>query len=266
MDLGLKDKVAVITGGDSGIGKATAEILLQEGAKVAILNRTKDHLEEAIESLKPYGTAFPLQADITQLDQVEAAKKKVIDEYGTVHILVHCAGITGATGDFLSIDDDGWEKTIAIDLMGAVRCCRAFIPPMRESGWGRVILLGSEDAEQPYVDDMPYCACKAGILNLAKNLSKAYGQDGVLVNSVGPAFVESPMTNAMMDQRAKEQGVSRDEAVQSFLKENRPFIELKRRGQPEEVAAVIAFLCSERSSYVLGSNWRVDGGSVATVG
>lgn len=266
MDLGLKDKVAVITGGDSGIGKATAEILLQEGAKVAILNRTPDHLEEAIESLKPYGTAFPLQADITQLDQVEAVKKKVMDEYGTVHILVHCAGITGATGDFLSIDDDGWEKTIAIDLMGAVRCCRAFIPPMRENGWGRVVLLGSEDAEQPYIDDMPYCACKAGILNLAKNLSKAYGQDGVLVNSVGPAFVESPMTNAMMDQRAKEQNVSREEAVQSFLKENRPFIELKRRGQPEEVAAVIAFLCSERASYVLGSNWRVDGGSVATVG
>jgi 3-oxoacyl-[acyl-carrier protein] reductase len=146
-----------------------------------------------------------------------------------------------------------------------VRTCRAFIPTMRDMGWGRVILLGSEDAAQPYPEDLPYCACKAGLLNLAKGLSKSYGKDGVLVNTVSPAFIATPMTNAMMEKRAKETGVSFEEAVDSFLAENRPHLELRRRGKTEEVADVIAFLCSERSSFVLGANWRVDGGSVATI-
>jgi len=149
--------------------------------------------------------------------------------------------------------------------MAAVRTCRAFIPAMRAAGWGRVILLSSEDAVQPYPDEIPYCASKAAVLNLAKSLSKAYAKDGVLVNTVSPAFIATPMTDAMMEQRSKQMGVSHDEAIASFFDQQRPHIELKRRGQPEEVAAVIAFLCSERSSFVLGANWRVDGGSVASL-
>ena len=105
---------------------------------------------------------------------------------------------------------------------------------------------------------------KAGVLNLAKNLSKAYSKDGVLVNTVSPAYVESPMTNAMMVKRSDEMGVSFEQAVESFLEEERPHIELGRRGRVEEVAAVIAFLCSQQSSYVLGSNYRVDGGIVGS--
>ncbi|MGB3758364.1 MAG: SDR family oxidoreductase, partial [Rivularia sp. (in: cyanobacteria)] len=172
---------------------------------------------------------------------------------------------TGATGDFLEITDEEWHNTIEVDLMSAVRVCRAFIPSMRESGWGRVVLISSEDALQPYIDELPYCAAKAGVLNLAKGLSKAYGKDGVLINSVSPAFIATPMTDAMMKKQAEEKGISFEEAISQFLKKDRPHLELNRRGKAQEVAAVIAFLCSQQASFVLGANYRVDGGSVASI-
>ncbi len=136
---------------------------------------------------------------------------------------------------------------------------------MRQAGWGRVILFGSEDAEQPYVDELPYCAAKAAILNLTKGLSKSYGKQGVLVNTVSPAFIQTPMTDAMMEKRSKKLGVSFDAAVESFLKEERSTMVLQRRGQVEEVASLIAYLCSNQASFITGANFRVDGGSVATV-
>lgn len=265
MDLGIEGKIAVITGGDSGIGKATAELLAREGVRVALIDKTSETLERASKEIARFGEVIAIRADLTNLEEVEAAKHQILERFGTVHILVNAAGITGATGKFLELSDKDWYETIEVDLMAAVRTCRAFIPPMREAGWGRVILLGSEDALQPYPDEMPYCASKAAILNLAKNLAKAYGKDGVLVNSVSPAFIATPMTDAMMEERSQKINGSFDEAVSSFLEEKRPHLELQRRGRPEEVAAVIAFLCSERSSFVLGANYRVDGGSVATL-
>ena len=266
MDFGIKDKVAVITGGGSGIGKATADLLAAEGVKLALLGRTEPKLKQVAEALSSQTEVITVVADMTKPAAVEAAKQQIFDHYGSVDILVNSAGITGATGDFLGLTESDWYETLEINFFGVVRVCKAFIPSMREKGWGRVILLGSEDAVNPYIDDMPYCAAKAGILNLAKNLSKAYSKDGVLVNTVSPAYVESPMTNAMMDKRSAELGISFEKAVETFLEEERPHIELGRRGRVEEVAAVIAFLCSQQSSYVLGSNYRVDGGSVATVG
>lgn len=266
MDLGIKGKVAVITGADSGIGRATAKLLAAEGVKVALLDKTDEKLEAAVEDLKQVGEAIGVQADLRRLDDIEAAKNKILDQYGQVDILVNCAGITGATGDFLEISDDDWLEALEVDLMAAVRLCRTFIPVMRKSGWGRVVLIASEDAVQPYTDEMPYCAAKAGVLNFAKNLSKAYAEDGILVNSVAPAFIATPMTDAMMEKRAKEMGTSVDEAIATFLDEKRPHLKLKRRGKPAEVAAVIAFLCSQQSSFVVGSNYRVDGGAVAGIG
>lgn len=265
MDLGLTGKIAIVTGGASGIGKATAEILLREGAKVAVLTRSSEELEQATQELGRLGDVLAVQADLTQSNAIASAKQQILERFGTVQILVHAAGITGATGDFLTLSDEDWYKTIEIDLMSAVRICRAFIPVMQQGKWGRVVLLGSEDGVQPYPEDSPYCACKAAVLNLAKNLSKSYGKDGVLVNTVSPAFIATGMTDAMMKARSQELGVSFDDAIDSFLKENRPHLELHRRGTVEEVANVIAFLCSERSSFVLGANWRVDGGSVATL-
>lgn len=265
MDLGLAGKIAVVTGGGSGIGKATAELLAREGAKVAVIDKTSETLERAAKEIGRFGETLAVKVDLTKLKEVETAKHQILDHFKTVHILVHAAGITGATGDFLDLSDQEWYETIEVDLMAAVRTCRAFIPAMCAAGWGRVILLSSEDAVQPYPDEIPYCASKAAVLALAKSLSKAYAKNGVLINTVSPAFIATPMTDAMMEQRSKQMGIGFDEAIAGFLAQQRPHIELKRRGEPEEVASVIAFLCSEASSFVLGANWRVDGGSVASI-
>ena len=265
MDLGIKDRVAVITGGDSGMGLKTAEYLLRAGARVVLSDKEESKVRAAAESVAALGEVHPVAADLTRADDVAKLVLAVEQRFGPAHILVHAAGITGPTGDFLELTDDQWREAIDNDLMAAVRVCRAFIPGMRQAGWGRVVLFGSEDAEQPYVDELPYCAAKAAILNLTKGLSKAYGQQGVLVNAVSPAFIETPMTDAMMEKRSKERGIPFDEAVASFLKEERPTLVLGRRGQVDEVASLIAYLCSNLSSFITGSNFRVDGGSVATV-
>lgn len=265
MDLGIKGKVALITGGDSGMGKATAKLLADEGVKIALLDKTDDKLQSTVDEINKIGEAMGVSADLTKLEAVENAKKQIVDRFGTVDILVNCAGITGATDPFLELTDEDWYETIETDFMAAVRVCRAFIPLMQKSGWGRVILISSEDAVQPYTDEMPYCAAKAAVLNLSKNLSKFFAKDGVLVNAVSPAYIATPMTDAMMEQRAKENNMSFDEAISTFLKEKRPHLELQRRGKAQEVAAVITFLCSQHSSFVVGANYRVDGGSVATM-
>ena len=186
-------------------------------------------------------------------------------DLGEPDIYVNAAGVTGATGDCLEVDDAGWQETLDINLMGAVRMCREAIPAMRANQWGRIVLFASEDAVQPYVDELAYCASKAAILSLAKGLSKAYGGDNVLVNTVSPAFVATPMTDAMMHKRAEERGESFDAAIESFLKEERPGMVLGRRGRSDEVAAAIAFLCSERASFITGAGLRVDAGSVFTM-
>ena len=265
MDLGIAGKVALITGGDSGIGLETAKLLLEEKVKVCLSDLKSEDLEKAAKELKGLGEVSTVAADLTKRTGAEKLAKFVQEKYGALHILVNSAGITGQTGDFLELDDKAWTETFETNLMSAVRCCRAFIPLMKKEKWGRIVLVASEDAVQPYPEEMPYCASKAGVLNLARNLAKAYGGEGILTNCVSPAFIETPMTDAMMEKRAEELNISFSKAVETFLEEKRPHIELKRRGKPEEVAAVIAFLCSERASFVLGSTYRVDGGSVAGI-
>lgn len=266
MDLGISQRTALITGGDSGIGWHTARMLLDEGATVVISDQDPDALAAAAKELKaPKGKLFAFAADIASVDSLQALHEQVQDAVGDIDILVQSAGVTGAQGLFHEITDEGWVKTIETDLIGPVRLVRQFLPSLRKGGWGRLIFLASEDAVQPYDDELPYCAAKAGILALAKGLSRSYASEGLLVNAVSPAFIHTPMTDAMMSKRASELGVTPAKAVQSFLAEERPYMELGRRGEPDEVAAVIAFLCSDRASFVNGSNYRVDSGSVATI-
>lgn len=266
MDLEIANRTALITGADSGIGWHTAKQLLEEGARVVITDRDQDELDVAAAKLAaPAGALHAFAADVTSVDSLAALREHVTAAVGPLDILVHCAGITGAQGKFHELTDDGWVSTIETDLLAPVRVIRTFLDDLRASGNGRLILIASEDAVQPYDDELPYCAAKAGVLALAKGLSRSYADEGLLVNAVSPAFVHTPMTDSMMDKRAEQLGVDRDEAIRSFLDEERPYLELKRRGEPEEVAAVITFLCSDRASFVNGSNYRVDGGSVATI-
>jgi len=265
VDLGLTGKLALVTGADSGIGWHTAQLLLAEGATVVVTDLEQTELDSAAARLDaPPGRLHAFAADVTDIEQLVALHGRVAP-LGSVDVLVQSAGVTGAQGLFHEIDDAGWTSTLETDLLGPVRLVREFLPDLRTGGWGRLVFLTSEDAVQPYDDELPYCAAKAGVLALAKGLSRSYAREGLLVNCVSPAFIHTPMTDAMMAKRADQRGTDVDEAIDSFLDEERPYLELKRRGQPDEVAAVIAFLCSDRASFVNGSNYRVDAGSVATV-
>jgi NAD(P)-dependent dehydrogenase (short-subunit alcohol dehydrogenase family) len=266
MELGIAGRTALISGSDSGIGWSTAKRLLDEGVTVVLTDLHQDKLDDALARLEaPEGKAFGFAADVTRLDSLAELSEKVQSAVGDIDILVQSAGVTGAQGLFHEIDDDGWTSTLETDLLGPVRLVKTFLPALRQGGWGRIVLIASEDAVQPYDDELPYCAAKAGVLALAKGLSRTYAKEGLLVNAVSPAFIHTPMTDAMMRKRADENDTSIETAIETFLDEERPHLELKRRGEPDEVAAVITFLCSDLASFVVGSNYRVDGGSVATI-
>jgi len=265
MDLGIAEKTALVFGGDSGIGWHTARRLLAEGARVVLSDIDQERLDEAARRLEaPADRLHAFAADVTSLDDLAALRARIEEAVGQVDILVQASGITGAQGLFHEIDDEGWTSTLETDLLGPVRIAETFLPHLRR-GWGRLVFLASEDAVQPYEDEIPYCAAKAGVLALMKGLSRTYAKEGLTVNAVSPAFIHTPMTDAMMEKSSKEQGISFDEAVQQMLDEKRPFMAIKRRGEPDEVAAVIAFLVSEGASFVNGANYRVDAGSVGSI-
>ncbi len=264
MDLKIEGRTAVITGAAGVIGLETARILLDDGANLLLTDIDKDELKQAVDELGGEGDRIrSVVADLTS----QAGADKIRDATDwDLDILVHAAGVTGAKGDPLrDITEEDWEHAWQTDFMSGVRMSKALIPPMLERGWGRVVFVTSENVAQPYPDEMVYNAAKAALLTLTKGMGQLYAPQGVLVNAVAPAFIATDMTDGMMEKRADEKGVSFDEAVESFLDEERPHLVLKRRGRPEEVAAVIAFLCSERASFVVGSNYRVDGGSVLTI-
>lgn len=266
MDLTISGRKALVSGADSGIGWCTAKRLLSEGVTVVITDKDQDSLDAAAEKLDAApGTLFAFAADLTDIASIATMHDQVMDAVGDIDILVQSAGITGAQGLFHEIDDAGWVETLMVDLMGPVRLVSAFLPSLRKGGWGRLVFVASEDGVQPYDDEIPYCSAKAGILALAKGLSRSYALEGLLVNCVSPAFVHTPMTDAMMEKRADEEEMSVDEAIITFLDDKRPYMALKRRGEPDEVAAVITFLCSDLASFVNGANYRVDSGAVASI-
>lgn len=265
MDLGLHEHTALITGADSGIGLACAQTLLAEGASVVIADQYPDQLAATAAQLDhPRLHHFPV--DVTSNESIEELTGYISTlDTPYADILINAAGIHGPDSAFHEIDDDGWRETFEVNLFGSVRMTRAVLPWMRERGWGRVVFISSEDGVQPYASEVPYSASKAALLNLAKGISRTYAKEGILINSVSPAFISTPMTDEMMTKRAEQRGTDIREAIQSFLAEERPSMETNRRGKPEEVAAVIAFLCSEQASFVNGANYRVDAGSVWTI-
>ena len=233
-------------------------------ALVAVTDLDAGALAESAAELP--GEVVQVAADLTSAADVARLRSEVEAGLGGgSDVVVASAGITGAQGMFHEIDDGGWLTTLETDLMSQVRTVRAFLGGMRSRGWGRIVLLSSEDAFQPYADETPYCVAKAGVLALMKGLSKTYASEGVLVNAVAPAFIATPMTDAMMSGRAEQRGTDVDEAISGFLAEERPGMQLGRRGEPEEVAAAIVFLCSERAGFIDGATLRVDAGSVQTI-
>ncbi len=263
MNLNIDGRIALISGASGGLGLASAKCLAEEGVRLFLTDMNEEALRAAVDELHESVVGF-YKADLTDESDINTLADKV-KAVGGADILVHLAGITGAKGDPLTMKDEDWIECWNINFMSAVRVCRAIVPGMVEKGWGRVVLTVSENAVQPYPDEAVYNASKAALLSYTKALSLPYGPKGVLVNAVMPAFIESPMTDGMMEKLSEELGVSKEEAVEHFLEKERPYLTLKRRGRADEVAAVVALLCSDRTTFTNGSAWRVDGGAVAAI-
>ena len=204
-------------------------------------------------------------ADLTVDDDIDRLVDATIDAFGTVDILVNNAGTVGEPGPLEEVSTQEWRDLFELNLFGVVTLTRKVVPYMNEQGWGRIINISSENGKQPYPDMIHYSASKGALDNFGKALSKQYADDGILVNTVSPAFIETPLVSEMMEQAAAEQGVSKATAIQNFLAEHRPHIELRRPGEIDEVGPLVAFLASDHASFINGSDYRVDGGSVAAM-
>jgi len=267
MELGLKDKVVLVTGASKGIGRAIAEAFAAEGAKVAIAARNGDEVQRVATELgKRFSTdTLGIGADVMLSADITRMVDETTQRFGSVHVLVNNAGGVGAFAPFDQLTDDDWLEILSFNVLSAVRAVRAVLPHMQKQKWGRIINISSESGTQPDAFMPHYNASKAALNNLTKSLSKAYAQDGILVNTVSPAFIMTPLVSDMLGKRAREQKVSPEELTRQFLATNRPHIELKRPGESKEVAAAVVFLASENASFITGANLRVDGGSVASI-
>ena len=266
MDFELKGKVVLVTGASKGIGKAIAEAFAAEGSRVVLNARNQQELEQTAQQIqRPGGNVLALAADVMKADEIERLVQQTIARFGTIHILVNNVGGAGAFASFEDLSDDDWINVFHLNVLSTVRLTRAILPYMQQQKWGRIINISSESGTQPDPFMPHYNAAKAAINNLTKSLSKAYAKDGILVNTVSPAFIKTPLIEQLFAAQAKERGITPQEAEQAFLRQNRPHIELGRPGTPEEVAAAVVFLASEAASFINGSNLRVDGGSVASI-
>ena len=267
MDLGLKSKVALVTGASRGIGAAIAERLREEGCRLALIARDERQLQQFAAGLagSHADEVLVLAGDVTSAAHIDTAVATTLHRFGRVDIAVNNAGGAESFAAFDDLTDDQFRRTWELNFLSAVRVIRAVLPTMRENKWGRISNISSESATQPDALAADYNCAKGALNTLTKTLSKAYAAEGVLVNTVSPAFTLTPLLRTFIENAAAAQSVSFDEAQAALLKSFRPHIEVKRPGKPEEVAAAVAFLASHLAGFINGTNLRVDGGSVASV-
>jgi NAD(P)-dependent dehydrogenase (short-subunit alcohol dehydrogenase family) len=194
-----------------------------------------------------------------------SAVAETLQRFGRVDIAINNAGGADSFSPFHELSDDQFRRTWELNFLSAVRIIRAVLPKMREYKWGRIINISSESAVQPDPLGADYNSAKGALNTLTKTLSKAYAAEGILVNTVSPAFTLTPLLRSFIERTAADQSITFDEAQAAMLKSFRPHIEVRRPGKPEDVAAAVAFLASELASFVNGADMRVDGGSVASV-
>jgi NAD(P)-dependent dehydrogenase (short-subunit alcohol dehydrogenase family) len=265
MDLGLAGATAVVTGGSSGMGRAAAEFLAADGAKVAVFARRRAELDEAVAALRAAGSpdALGLSLDVTSGADVEAAFAEVGARWGALNALVNTVG-PGDTGTIDSLSDEGWARSLELGLMSAVRCTRAALPWLRKAAWGRIVNVSAHSTKRQTPTLIGYTAAKSALTSVSKNLAKTLAKENILVNTVSPGTFLTGGVKSWLQEIAKQRGID----PESLADLNRIIAEdfhepsdLGRAGLPEEIGCVIAFLASRRNSYMTGANVNVDGGS-----
>ena len=269
MDLGLAGRACVVTGASSGIGRETALQLGAEGAKVLLVARGEERLaaatEEAARVAEPAGgAAAELVLDVTDASAGERMRAAAEDRFGSLDVLVNNAG-AAKWRDLDEIPDEDWRAQYELNVMAPLRAMRAAIPPMARRGWGRVVNVCSTAGKRPSAAMAEYSVAKAAELSLSRLFADRYAKTGVLVNAVAPGPVEAEMwmeEGGLLDQSRDLSGANSREEALAEAGSKRP---IGRLAQPEEIAAAIVFLSSERASYVAGAAWSVDGGTVQVI-
>jgi NAD(P)-dependent dehydrogenase (short-subunit alcohol dehydrogenase family) len=263
MDLGIEDKAAIVTGGSKGIGKAIAETLAEEGARVAICARDEEELAAAAADID--GETLAVPTDVTDDGDVANLIEETVDAFGTVDILVNNVGVTGSFEPLDAVPRAEWESVIETTLVSAMAVTKAALPHIREDEWGRILNVASDAGVMPHGEMPQYNAAKAGMINLTNSLSRAYAEDGLTVNAIAPGTTKTPLVEQMMEDMAEERGITPAEAERAFLDEEKPLIDIKRFAEPEEIAAVAAFMVSDLASYVTGATYRAEGGGIPSI-
>jgi 3-oxoacyl-[acyl-carrier protein] reductase len=260
MDLGLGGRVCVVTGSTGGIGKETARLLAEEGARVVVAGRDAERAERVRDEV---GAALALAFDLAERGAAEALIESATSELGHVDVLVNNVGLAYQTS-FEELSDDQWDELWQLNVMSYVRAIRAVVPQMRERGSGVIVNVSSTSGKRPSLTMPNYSVAKAAVLSLSRLVADGYARDGIRCNAVtpGPTATEAWLDEGgLADQQAARSGKTREEVLESVAA-GRP---LGRLAEPEEIAAAIVFLCSDRASFVTGAAWSVDGGTVPII-
>jgi 3-oxoacyl-[acyl-carrier protein] reductase len=260
MDLGLTDKVCIVTGSTGGIGLETARQLAAEGARVVVSGRDSERVEHA---RKEANAALGVVSDLSEPGAPEALVSETVAELGGLDCLVNNLGLAYQRS-FEELTDTDWDELWQLNVMSSVRAIRAAIPRLRDRGGGAIVNVSSSAGKRPSTSMPNYSVMKAAQLSLSRLVADLYSREGIRCNAVtpGPTGTEAWLgEGGLADQQAARTGRTHDEVLDAVAK-GRP---LGRMAEPEEIAAVIVFLCSERASYVTGAAWSADGGTVATI-
>ena len=251
MDLGIKGKVALVTGGSRGLGRQSALSLAREGVKVAICARNEEALKETVDELKGCGIdAIGVAADITKSEDTERLYREVVDRLGSIDILVNNVG--GSQGRSIDeMTDEPLNYTFDLNIFGALRLIRLALPDMRSRRWGRIINIASIYGRE-HGGGLAYMTAKAALIGMTKHMALSLAKDGVLVNSVAPGSIDAP--GGTWERFQKQQS---PEVVKEFIDRNLP---MGKFGWPEPVGDTVAFLASERASLITGACINIDGG------